>query len=326
MQKIVNFAICLSFLVVLLGAYTRLSDAGLGCPDWPGCYGQLVLPKNATSLEKVQVVYPQIPIESVKAWKEMIHRYAAAGLGLVIFCIGLGGLRTKKWQIPLALMVLVIVQALLGMWTVTMKLMPLVVMTHLIGGMLIFSLLCLFRTQLTEIKPLKAPKWSFWVKLGLALLSLQIALGGWVSSNYAGIACIGFPTCNGQWVPHMDIYEGFNLQHMLNQMGMNHQGGLLESSARVAIQFVHRFVALVTALYLIILSIVGIAKNTQKHPKPVLFWLSILVILLVLVQLSLGVINVLYLLPLPIAVAHNGIATLLFASMLIFVFLVRKEL
>lgn len=320
MQKVVSFALLLSFCVVILGVYTRLSDAGLGCPDWPYCYGKLVLPSTETGLDKAQKAFPQIPIEKDKAWTEMVHRYAAGLLGLAILTIGLIEICKKNWKIPLALILLLFFQAILGMWTVTMKLMPLVVMSHLSGGMLIFSFMGLLYLKVTGVKPVPLVSFRPWIRLGLGILMLQILLGGWVSSNYAGIACLGFPTCNGHWIPQMDLVQGFSLQQMFNHMGINHQGGLLNQEARVAIQYLHRIGALVTGLYLLSLS----CSLILKTPLKVIRRLATFILLLVVLQISLGVINVLYLLPLPVAVAHNGIATLLLFLMMALVFLTRK--
>ncbi len=152
----VRIAICLSLVVVMLGAYTRLTDAGLGCPDWPGCYGRMVVPNTQEHLLKAQAQYPKIPVESRKAWTEMIHRYAAGSLALLILFIGFFTIiqwvkyKTTPWHLPILLILLVIFQAMLGMWTVTLKLLPIVVMGHLLGGMLIFSLLCCFYFQINH--------------------------------------------------------------------------------------------------------------------------------------------------------------------------------
>ena len=199
------FAAFLALCVVMLGAYTRLTDAGLGCPDWPGCYGHMVLPSAQDALSKAQSLYPGTPIESLKAWTEMVHRYAAGTLALFIAFIGFSAIKNniqqKKmpWALPVFLMLLVIFQAALGMWTVTLKLLPVVVMGHLLGGILIFASLSCFCWQLRPLQGNEASNWRFWIGLGALIVFVQIALGGWVSSNYAGIACIGFPRCNGLW-------------------------------------------------------------------------------------------------------------------------------
>jgi cytochrome c oxidase assembly protein subunit 15 len=298
-----SLALVLAFFVVLLGAYTRLSNAGLGCPDWPGCYGHL-LPKaeSAASFE------PQ------KAWTEMLHRYAAGTLGLLIFCIGLIAVQKRAtnpafpWRLPLALCGLVIFQALLGKWTVTMKLFPVVVMAHLLGGILIFASLCRLRLQLCHYQQTALLVWQPWLRLALVIVFLQIALGGWVSSNYAGLACIGFPQCNGLWLPTFDFAHSL---HLFSSPTINYQGGIFDSPVRISIQWVHRLGAIVTLSYLLILAILIQWKSKTNWLK----YCAQGIALLVLIQFTLGILNVLYLLPLEIAIAHNGVAALLFASL-----------
>jgi cytochrome c oxidase assembly protein subunit 15 len=327
LRLITTLAIILAFLVVTLGAYTRLTDAGLGCPDWPGCYGHMVLPSAAKQLQQAQANYPLLPIESRKAWTEMVHRYAAGTLALLIGLITMGAVRIRLKAekvpivIPALLVILVVFQALLGMWTVTLKLLPVVVMGHLMGGMLIFASLCFFRWQLSEMEFsswLQATGLRYWVGLGAILVLAQIALGGWVSSNYAGIACIGFPQCNGQWWPSLHFSQGFNL---FSPVGANYQGGVLDNNVRVTIQFIHRLGAVVTAAYVLLLAlIIGI----HYRSKP-LRWMAAVASILVLIQFTLGVLNVMYLLPLGIAVAHNGVAALLLAAMVSLLFLARGK-
>ena len=307
-----TFAVLLALFVVMLGAYTRLTDAGLGCPDWPGCYGKMVLPSADVALKEAQSKFPQIPIESRKAWTEMAHRYVAGTLGLLIFFIGLSVLRKRlqgyqlPWHLPLALFILVVFQAALGMWTVTLKLLPVVVMGHLLGGILIFACLSRFRVQMSRVIGQDLPQWRPWLRLGVVIVLFQIALGGWVSSNYAGISCIGFPTCNGVWFPELYFAKGFNL---FSPVGANYQGGLLDNEVRVSIQFIHRIGALVTAGYVLTLCTLILLKDNSKHLTRAAWLLASLVV----IQFVLGVLNVVYLLPIKVAVAHNGIAALLLA-------------
>lgn len=316
-------ALVLSLFVVMLGAYTRLTNAGLGCPDWPGCYGHMVLPMNPHDLSKAQSHYPQDPVETVKAWTEMAHRYAAGTLAILILGIALGvsGLARNRirlpWMLPIVMLLLVAFQATLGMWTVTLKLLPVVVMGHLLGGILIFSSLCYFRWQISAVSGHDLPKWRAWIALGLVIVFCQIALGGWVSSNYAGIACIGFPRCNGQWFPALDLSHAFNL---FSSVGANYQGGLLNHDARMTIQFVHRLGACITAIYVFLLS--GFILMRVKA-KPVRI-ASGVAMLLVVAQFGLGIVNVVYLLPLWAAVAHNGLAALLLATMISLYYLAKK--
>ncbi|MCW8408528.1 COX15/CtaA family protein [Legionella sp. PATHC035] len=324
LRYVVSFAVLLSLFVVMLGAYTRLTDAGLGCPDWPGCYGQMVLPSAKEKLQAAQTQYPQIPIESRKAWTEMAHRYVAGSLALLIFFIGFSALRKRlqgnhlmPWHLPAALLLLVFFQAALGMWTVTLKLLPVVVMGHLLGGILIVTCLSRFRLQLSSLSGQDLPQWRPWIRLGVVIVFLQIALGGWVSSNYAGISCIGFPQCNGVWVPDLHFAQGFNL---FSPVGANYQGGLLDHDVRVTIQWIHRLGALITAAYILVLSLLILRRSSFNYLKIAAGFM----LLLIFVQFTLGILNVIYLLPISVAVAHNGVAALLLATVFSTLHLTRK--
>ncbi|PJD92889.1 MAG: cytochrome B [Legionella sp.] len=312
--RVVAFiAMVLAFAVILLGAYTRLTDAGLGCPDWPGCYGRMVLPAKPHDLLSVQQQYPDVPLESRKAWTEMGHRYAAGLLALLIACIGVYAWRYRQQGapkcIPMILLGLVGFQAALGMWTVTLKLLPIVVMGHLLGGLLIFGHLVYLNLLLRPQSGVYQAQWRLWVDLAVVIVFCQIALGGWVSSNYAGLACIGFPQCNGQLFPSMAWHKGFQLW---SSIGANHQGGLLDNASRVTIQMAHRFGAYVTLMYLVSLSGVLVWRFKRRTVRQIVS----VVLLCLAIQVALGIGNVLYLLPLWMAVAHNGIAGLLFAAVL----------
>jgi heme a synthase len=320
-----TIALILALFVVMLGAYTRLTDAGLGCPDWPGCYGHIILPSLQNERQAAQNQYPQMPIEAGKAWTEMAHRYAAAALGLLILLIAgsvlwhrLRNLR-MPWQLPLTLLLLLVFQAALGMWTVTLKLLPVVVMGHLLGGILIFSCLCCLRLQLSAALPTSLRRWRFWLGLSVLIVFCQIALGGWVSANYAGISCIGFPQCNGQWLPALHFSQGFNL---FSPVGANYQGGVLDNDVRMTIQYIHRLGAILTAIYVVSLAALLLAKVEDKNVR----LYALLAILLIITQFILGVMNVLYLLPLWVAVAHNGVAALLMATLLMLFYLTQGRL
>lgn len=321
LRRVATFAMLLSLFVVMLGAYTRLTHAGLGCPDWPGCYGRIAVPAELSS---AQAQFPDVPIESRKAWTEMVHRYAAGTLVLCILLINFGVYRVNRIGqhvprlLPVLLIALITFQALLGMWTVTLKLLPLVVMGHLLGGILIFSCLSYFRMQLSALRRSDNPGWSYWITGGMFLVFCQIALGGWVSSNYAGIACVGFPQCNGQWIPSLNFSEGFNL---FLPIGANYQGGVLDSVARVTIQFVHRMGAVVVAFYILGLSAWMWSRVNYLPLRISAFFAG----LLVLIQLTLGVMNVVYLLPLWIAVCHNGVAALLLGLLTTMRYMVSGE-
>lgn len=329
LQKITNFAILLSLLVVMLGAYTRLTDAGLGCPDWPGCYGHLVVQSTAHPNQLMSATlqhYNVVTVESRKAWTEMIHRYAAGTLALLIFFIGYHSIRLRpsltKAVLPMALCCLVIFQALLGMWTVTLKLLPIVVMGHLLGGILIFSTLLCLRVQSTEAyateRYVSRRGVLYAVIAAWLIVFIQIALGGWVSANYAGLACIGFPQCNGQWLPAWHLSQGFSL---FSPVGNNYQGGLLDSATRVTIQYVHRLGAIVTFLYLV--SLMGYLY--QQVASRYVHKISFLVLILVSLQFFLGIGNVIWRLPLANAVLHNGVAALLMASLSVLLCWFRRE-
>ncbi|STY30709.1 cytochrome c oxidase assembly protein [Legionella wadsworthii] len=324
LRHVVSFAMLLSLFVVMLGAYTRLTDAGLGCPDWPGCYGQMVLPSAGEKLKSAQTHYPQIPIESRKAWTEMVHRYVAGTLALLIFFIGFYTLRKRlqgnklPWHWPAVLFILVLFQAALGMWTVTLKLLPVVVMGHLLGGMLIVACLTRFRLQISTLNGQDMDRWRPWFYAGLFILFLQIALGGWVSSNYAGISCIGFPTCNGVWFPELHFAKGFNL---FSPVGANYQGGVLDHEVRVTIQFIHRLGAIITAAYLLALSLFILIRSRFNYLRSA----AAVILCLIIIQFTLGVLNVVYLLPISVAVAHNGVAALLLATLFGTLHFLRKE-
>ncbi|KTD05678.1 COX15/CtaA family protein [Fluoribacter gormanii] len=323
LRYVVSFAVLLSLFVVMLGAYTRLTDAGLGCPDWPGCYGQMVLPNAKEKLQAAQTQYPEIPIESRKAWTEMAHRYAAGSLALLIFFIGFYVVRKRlqgsnlPWHLPVALLILVFFQAALGMWTVTLKLLPVVVMGHLLGGMLIVACLSRFRLQISAVKGQDLSQWRSWLRLGMLIVFMQIALGGWVSSNYAGISCIGFPMCNGVWLPDLHFAQGFNL---FSPVGANYQGGLLDHDVRVTIQFIHRLGAIITAVYILVLALLILLRSRFNYLKTA----ALVLCLLILVQFTLGILNVIYLLPISVAVAHNGVAALLLATLFSTLHFTRK--
>lgn len=311
----------LAYLVVLLGAYTRLSDAGLGCPDWPGCYGRLVAPTAPAEVEDAAQAYPASRVEPAKAWKEMAHRYAAGALGLLIVLLAFVSFRERRKlsQRGLAafLVALVIFQAVLGMWTVTLQLKPLVVMGHLLGGMAILALLWWFVLREQQLlKPASGPvsvlrrlRPRAWVALGL--VGAQIALGGWTSANYAALVCPDFPTCQGQWWPNADYADGFVLWRGL---GVNYEGGVLSLAAATAVHMGHRLGALITFLYVGWLALHTIRVGARDH----LCRYGLFMLIALLAQIALGVANVLNHLPLPVAVAHNGVAALLLLSVVTF--------
>ncbi|MDG4596051.1 MAG: COX15/CtaA family protein [Candidatus Contendobacter sp.] len=322
-------ALVLTFVVVVLGAYVRLSHAGLGCPDWPGCYGRLLdLPDRADQIAEANAAYPQRPVEPAKAWKEMIHRYCAGTLGLLILALAALAWRNRRQPhqpvaLPLALLGLIIFQALLGMWTVTWQLKPLVVMAHLLGGLTTLGLLAwlvLGQRQggsagatTNENRALRR-----YALLGLMLLAGQIALGGWTSANYAALACPDFPTCQSHWWPPMDFREAFTPWRGL---GRSYEGGVLANDARVTIHVMHRIVALVVAMYLGWLA----SRLVAVTRDPTLRWAGGAIAVLLIIQLGLGIANVVLHLPLPVAVAHTGGAALLLLSLVTINHLLQSE-
>lgn len=294
-------ATLLALLVVLLGAYTRLSHAGLGCPDWPGCYGFLGVPMSEHGRALAEERFPEAPLEVAKGWIEMVHRYFAGLLGLLVLSLAVQALRRRgadgqPLRLPLALLGLVLLQAAFGMWTVTLKLWPQVVTAHLLGGFATLSLLFLLSLRLSgRVAPAAAPRGLRRLAgAALALLVAQIALGGWVSSNYAALACVDLPTCHGQWWPDTDFANGF---HLTQQIGPNYLGGQLDSAARTAIHLGHRLGALVVALLLLALAVQLWRAGLTR--------LAALLALALAGQVSLGIANVLLHLPLGVAVAHN---------------------
>lgn len=315
-DRLVLAAVLLTFCVVVLGAYVRLSDAGLGCPDWPGCYGHLTVPQSESALQHVQNAFPDKPLETHKAWKEMVHRYFAGTLGLLILAIFILAWRNRGRAnispvLPTGLLLLVIFQALLGMWTVTLLLKPVIVSAHLLGGMTTLALLTwlahrrwgtspsIYGVNYVHLQP--------WAGIGLIVIALQIFLGGWTSSNYAALACVDFPTCQGSLLPSMDFANAF---HMVRELGETADGKQLSLAALTAIHWTHRLGALATLLYLGWLSVKVIRT-------PGLTELGYIIGGLLVLQVTLGISNVVFSLPLPVAVAHNAVAALLLISLVL---------
>jgi heme a synthase len=321
----------LGFTVVVLGAYVRLTAAGLGCPDWPGCYGHLTPIGAAQAAHAHAAIYPGRPLEPGKAWREMVHRYAAGTLALIIVAIAalaVGARRARRVSPPLAiaLVVIVVFQALLGMLTVTWQLKPLIVTAHLLFGMTTLALLewlvlSLRSTPWTDIagggagldtrrggaSSLAASRRL--TLLALAVLAAQIALGGWTSSNYAAIVCPDFPRCQGSWWPHADFRNAFVLWRGLD---INYEGGVLDNPARVAIHLTHRLGALVTSAVLSLAAIFVLCRRGLAAARP-RAWAVLAALAL---QLTIGIAMVLRAFPLWLATAHTaGAAVLLLATL-----------
>jgi cytochrome c oxidase assembly protein subunit 15 len=308
----------LALSVVVLGAYVRLTDAGLGCPDWPGCYGHIDVPRTAAEIESANQAYPDRPVEIGKAWNEMLHRYLASFLGLVIVVLAFSAWRRRQRRqqqvaLPLSLVALVIFQGLLGMWTVTLLLKPAIVTGHLLGGMTITALLWLLALRhcglfMPTTQPTAHRTYMWLSALGLVILSLQIALGGWTSTNYAAMACPDFPTCHTQWLPWWDADQAFKIWHGL---GADYEGGVLTNEARVTIHAVHRLGALITFLYIGALAVFIATRECGN-----LRGIALIVLACLVIQVGLGIANVVMSLPLPVAVAHNGGAAVLLLTMI----------
>ena len=308
-------ALSLTYAVMLLGAYVRLTDAGLGCPDWPGCYGRLLAPaaEQAAALSAVDPdTYSARPYDAGKAWREMIHRYGGGGLGLLILALtALTGLCARRhFPLSLGVLALVILQGLLGMWTVTLLLKPLIVTAHLLGGMIILSLLWLLWLRQTAAvgqppRSLAAAKPYAW--LMLAALALQIFLGGWTSSNYAALICPQFPQCRADlWLPPIDFAQGFTLWR---ETGVDYEGGVLNAAARPAIHLSHRGGAV-----LVLLSGLLLGWRLFRSGDRAARTLAVIMLSLLGAQIALGVGNIVMALPLALALAHNGGAALLLLS------------
>lgn len=293
LPRLAAAAVAVAAVVVVLGAYTRLVDAGLGCPDWPGCYGHIGVPASAEDIGRAEAAFPDAPVEADKAWVEMIHRYAATVLGvLVIALLALAAAIRAPRTLPALLLALVVAQGAFGAWTVTLKLWPQVVTAHLLGGFATLSLLWLYALALWR------PGWRVDARLmplvgaALAVVAAQVLLGGWMTSNYAALACPDFPTCRDAWLPQMDFATGFDFAQTI---GPNYLGGVLSSDARVAIHFAHRVGAVA------VLAVVGLLVWRLGN-RP-LGWVLGAVLA---AQLALGIANVVFALPLAVAVLHNA--------------------
>ena len=357
--RIAALAAVFAFGVIVFGAFVRLSNAGLSCPDWPTCYGKATWPGHAQDIAQANEEFPDRPFETHKAWREQVHRMLAGTLGVLVLALavasawgrrallvllGIAALaaaigvflyiqhayalsgvfslvaialpliaafrldRPAPWRVGVAVLAVVVFQAMLGMWTVTLLLKPVVVMGHLLGGLLTFALLSYVALKLTTThRPTPSQRaLRGAVVLGLVLLACQIALGGWTSANYAALACgFDFPQCMNQWWPPTDFHEGFVLWR---GVGVNYEGGVLDAPARAAIQIAHRIGAAVVFCYLAWLAF-RLARVGSRG-------LAIAIGVLLLAQVSLGIGNVKLGLPLPVATAHNGVAALLLFALI----------
>jgi cytochrome c oxidase assembly protein subunit 15 len=323
-RKLILATLILAFGVVALGAYVRLSDAGLGCPDWPGCYGKLTPHNAAAAINAELAARPDGPVSHAKAWKEMVHRYFAGTLGLLVLAIAISAWRGRRETrgglgLPLLLLALIVFQAMLGMWTVTKLLKPLIVSSHLLGGMTTLSLLVWLwlreRNRSGHAYYASSDHLRGGALLGLVLVAVQIGLGGWVSTNYAALACPDFPLCHGAWMPPMDFEQGFTLHRNLGETA---SGDLLPLTALTAIHWTHRVMALIVTVYLS-----WLVLRLMRSPGYIGIGLAIGGLLVL--QVSLGISNVVLSLPLAVAVAHNAGAALLLSSLVLLNYRVRRR-
>ena len=305
-RKLAGFGVIFALLVVSVGAYTRLADAGLGCPDWPGCYGFLTVPDQANEISTAEARYPDAPVEIAKAWWEMGHRYIAGALLLLVASILIMAYRAREVEdtplkLAAVLMIVILWQAAFGAWTVTLKLWPQVVTGHLIGGFTTLSLMWLLFLRQGGLSGLVSalPRPNWLAKIAFAAVVVQIILGGWVSSNYAALACYDFPSCDGTYTPDVDLRQGFNI---FQSVGPNYLGGLMTNEARMAIHWVHRIGAIV-----VLLVVGGLFFQTVKQ-APVIGYALLAALL---TQITLGILNVVWVLPLLNATAHNTVGALL---------------
>jgi heme a synthase len=339
-RRLALAGVLLCFVVVVLGAYVRLNAAGLGCPDWPGCYGH-VTPLGAENNATAQAAFPNRPLDTGKAWKEMVHRYAAGTLVIIVVLITAIAItyRSRRYlSVPymLALLATIVVQAALGMLTVTWQLKPLIVTLHLVFGMTTLGLLWWLWLSLPSqswggmaMHSVGRPGFNGGgggstgatmrvarqlALLGLVALAIQITLGGWTSSNYAAVACPDFPTCQNAWWPHTDYRNAFVLWHGLS---INYEGGILDNPARVAIHLTHRIGALVATLALATAAVFVVLRKATFTAAPA----GYAVLGALALQLTLGISMVLKAFPLKLTTAHTAGAALLLLAALT---LVRK--
>ncbi len=352
-------ATILAFVVIVFGAFVRLSDAGLSCPDWPTCYGKATWPGHEQDIVRANEAFPQRPVETDKAWREQVHRMLAGTLGALVFALALGAAwrrrgspaalfaaalaaaggvalyikgahassaalsalamalplivaarldRPAPYRVAVAAFAVIVFQAMLGMWTVTLLLKPVVVMGHLLGGLLTFSLLAYVALSLSSAREATPQQRRLrpMIVVALVLIALQIALGGWTSANYAALACgSDFPQCAGAWWPQTDFREGFVLWRGI---GVNYEGGVLDAAARAAIQIAHRIGALVVFGHILATAFAAWRRGLRANAAAIATLLC--------AQVALGIANVKLLLPLPVATAHNAGAALLLLSLI----------
>ena len=303
-RNISLLGVIFAFVVIALGAWTRLVDAGLGCPDWPGCYGFVFFPTNEAEIAIAESRYPLFPYEIDKVIPEVVHRYFAAALGLLaIFLVfaALKGNDKRNRFISCFLLFFICCQGIFGYLTVSLKLLPIIVTGHLFGGFITLSLFFYLFIRNTDFLDNFHFKNAKFISIAaLTVLAVQIFLGVWTSTNYASLACIDFPQCKASYWPEMDFRSGFNL---FQEVGPNYLYGLLDNNARVAIHFTHR----IWAILVIVVFFILITRLWFSKIAP----LASTVGVVLLTQISLGIMNVVYTLPLYVAIAHNLVAAML---------------
>jgi cytochrome c oxidase assembly protein subunit 15 len=328
LSQLAFFASFFALCVIALGAFTRLIDAGLGCPDWPGCYGQLSVPLTELGRQVAHMKFPNTRFIASKAWAEMIHRYFVGALSIMILTLVTLIFTSKSLRVrsniilALGLVLLLVYQILLGQWTVTWKLLPLVVSQHLLGGFFVLATLWLIYlnnipmndyvpTTLTRKTRNFLLPFAF---IALLLLVLQMCLGAWTSTNYASLSCPDFPFCYNHATITLNFTAAFNL---FSHVGVNYEGGVLPESARQTIQMTHRLGAVVLTVYMLVFMLLVLWK--LKH-LPELMAAIYLVLGLLCIQLCIGISNIIFQLPLSTALSHNLFAVLLFLALITFTF------
>jgi cytochrome c oxidase assembly protein subunit 15 len=302
-----------ALVVIVVGAWVRLTDAGLGCPDWPGCYGELH-PAQVEDIEAINAAMPHKPFDYQKALNEMVHRYIATGLGLVIIGLAVFSWRNRRHPdqpriLPWVLLGIVLAQGAFGALTVLWKVKPLIVTIHLFGGLTTLALLW-WLSLTPERREAKAAERSVrrWWVAGFAALLVQIFLGGWTSTNYAAVACPDFPTCQGGWWPEKDYSEAFVLWRGL---GVDYEGGVLDAAARTAIHYTHRVGAVVVALLLGWLALLA----WRRAQSAAMRLAAAAVVGALVLQWLIGANLILQGFPLWLGTAHNGGAAVLLLAM-----------
>ncbi len=312
---LVSLTLLLTMVVIIYGAFTRLTDAGLGCPDWPGCYGFLKVPEKPESIAMAAQAFPERPLEPQKAWNEMIHRYLAGSLGVLIGLIFLSSIASRGRQprvLPTALLLLVAFQGALGAWTVTLGLLPIIVLAHLLGGFTVYCLLALYWMQLSPQLRVAEPALAKLKPLAVVatvVVMLQIGLGGWTAANYAALACIELPICEAGWAARLALDEAFDMHLGYS----NYEYGVMSAEARQTVHVFHRFGAYITFGLVSWFATLLYRQSQTRLMKR--FAIAVGVVLVV--QFLLGLLNVLLHLPLANAVAHNFVGANLLMIMVV---------